>query len=82
MNQLAHLTDTERRRLIDDFLRDALGDRPELAGIARTLTPELPENPASAQVEAWIELAELTQDPEFRAVLQPARRPARRRPAP
>ncbi|WP_326945092.1 MerR family transcriptional regulator [Amycolatopsis sp. NBC_01307] len=70
MNQLAHLTDTERRRLIDDFLRDALGDRPELAGIARTLTPELPENPASAQVEAWIELAELTQDPEFRAVLR------------
>lgn len=70
MNQLAHLTDTERRRLIDDFLRDALGDRPELAGIARTLTPELPDDPASAQVEAWIELAELAQDPEFRTVLR------------
>lgn len=82
MNQLAHLSDTERRRLIDDFLRDALSDRPELAGIARTLTPELPDDPASAQVEAWIELAELAQDPDFRAVLQPARRPARRRSAP
>ncbi|WP_410617865.1 MerR family transcriptional regulator [Amycolatopsis sp. cmx-8-4] len=70
MNQLAHLTDTERRRLIDDFLRDALGDRPELAGIARTLTPELPDDPASAQVEAWIELAGLAQDPEFRALLR------------
>ncbi|WP_326956688.1 MerR family transcriptional regulator [Amycolatopsis sp. NBC_01286] len=70
MNQLAHLSDTERRRLIDDFLRDALSDRPELAGIARTLTPELPDDPASAQVEAWIELAELAQDPDFRAVLR------------
>jgi DNA-binding transcriptional MerR regulator len=70
MNQLAQLSDTERRRLVDDFLRDALGDRPELAGIARTLTPELPDNPASAQVEAWIELAELAQDREFRTVLR------------
>ncbi|WP_328447405.1 MerR family transcriptional regulator [Amycolatopsis sp. NBC_00438] len=70
MNQLAQLSDTERRRLVDDFLSDALGDRPELAGIARTLTPELPGNPASAQVEAWIELAGLAQDPEFRAILR------------
>jgi DNA-binding transcriptional MerR regulator len=70
MNQLAQLSDTERRRLVDDFLRDALGGRPELAGIARTLTPELPDNPESVQVEAWIELAELTQDTEFRAVLR------------
>ncbi|GAB3140976.1 MerR family transcriptional regulator [Amycolatopsis stemonae] len=70
MHELARLSEGERRRLVDDFLAEALGDRPELAGVARTLTPELPENPAPAQVEAWIELAGLTQDKEFRAVLR------------
>lgn len=70
MHQLARLSEVERRRLVDEFLADALGDRPELAGIARTLTPELPENPGPEQVEAWIELAGLTQDAEFRAILR------------
>lgn len=70
MHELARLSEVERHRLIGDFLADALGDRPELAGVARTLTPELPENPAPEQLEAWIELAGLTRDPEFRAVLR------------
>ncbi|MEV4050751.1 MerR family transcriptional regulator [Amycolatopsis sp. NPDC049688] len=64
------LSADERRRLIGDFLAEALGDRPELAGIARTLTPELPEDPGPGQLEAWIELAGLTRDAEFRAVLR------------
>ncbi|MDX3191989.1 MerR family transcriptional regulator [Streptomyces sp. MN03-5084-2B] len=70
VHQLARLSEVERRRLVGDFLADALGDRPELAGIARTLTPELPENPGPGQLDAWIELAELTQDADFRAVLR------------
>ena len=70
VHQLARLSEVERRRLIGDFLADTLGDRPELAGIARTLTPELPENPGPGQLDAWIELAELTQDADFRAVLR------------
>jgi len=70
VHQLARLSEVERRRLVDDFLSDALGDRPDLAGVARTLTPELPENPAPEQIEAWIELAELAQDNEFRAILR------------
>ena len=70
MHELAQLSEAERRRLVDEFLGDALGGRPELGGIARTLTPELPENPDVEQVEAWIELAELTRDAEFRAVLR------------
>jgi DNA-binding transcriptional MerR regulator len=68
MHKLARLSEGERRRLVDDFLADALGDRPEFAGVARTLTPELPENPSPEQIEAWVELAELTQDAEFRAL--------------
>ncbi|MEU8631381.1 MerR family transcriptional regulator [Amycolatopsis sp. NPDC048633] len=70
MHELARLSEVERRRLVDDFLADTLGDRPDLAGIARTLTPELPENPRPEQLEAWIELAELAQDEEFRAILR------------
>ncbi|WP_410637343.1 MerR family transcriptional regulator [Amycolatopsis sp. lyj-346] len=70
MHDLARLSEVERRRLVDDFLADALGDRPELAGVARTLTPELPENPSPAQIDAWIELAGLAQDAEFRAILR------------
>lgn len=37
------------------------------AAARRSMTPELPENPEPEQVEAWVELAELTSDPEFRA---------------
>ncbi|WP_410666768.1 MerR family transcriptional regulator [Amycolatopsis sp. cmx-4-68] len=70
MHQLARLSEVERRRLVDGFLAEALGDRPELAGIARTLTPELPASPSPGQLDAWIELAGLTQDAEFRAVLR------------
>jgi DNA-binding transcriptional MerR regulator len=70
MHQLARLSEVERRRLVDGFLAEALGDRPELAGVARTLTPELPDKPSPGQLEAWIELAGLTQDAEFRAVLR------------
>jgi DNA-binding transcriptional MerR regulator len=70
MHELARLSEVERRRLVDDFLADALGARPGLEGVARTLTPELPENANPEQVEAWIELAELLQDKEFRAILR------------
>ena len=31
------------------------------------MTPELPDKPDAEQVEAWVELAELSQDPDFRA---------------
>ncbi|MEV7116874.1 MerR family transcriptional regulator [Kitasatospora griseola] len=70
MHRLARLSEDERRRLIEDFLDAALGDAPELVGARRTLTPELPDDPDARQVEAWLELAELTQDPEFRAVVR------------
>lgn len=71
---LAHqrllLSEVERRCLIGDFLADALGDRPELAGVARTLTPDLPGDPSPEQAEAWIELAALMRDTGFRANLR------------
>ncbi|MBN6041125.1 MerR family transcriptional regulator [Amycolatopsis sp. 195334CR] len=68
VHHLATLSETERRRLIEDFL-DAVLD-PELAGVRRTLTPELPDDPTEEQLRAWVELAELSLDPEFRAALR------------
>ncbi|WP_101783597.1 MerR family transcriptional regulator [Nonomuraea indica] len=72
MHKLATLSADERRRLISDFLDAALdtGTDPALRGIAPSLTPELPDDPEPAQVEAWIELAELTRDTGFRSALR------------
>ncbi|MDQ7806650.1 MerR family transcriptional regulator [Amycolatopsis sp. A133] len=69
-HQRALLSEVERQCLVGDFLADALGDRPELAGVARTLTPDLPGDPTPEQAEAWIELAALMRDTEFRANLR------------
>jgi DNA-binding transcriptional MerR regulator len=70
MHKLAKLSEDERQRLIGDFLDAAFGDldvHPEFVGIMRSMTPELPDNPEAEQVEAWVELAELSRDPDFRA---------------
>ncbi|MGW7525712.1 MerR family transcriptional regulator [Streptomyces sp. NPDC054783] len=40
------------------------------AGLRRSLTPELPDNPAEEQVTAWVELAELSLDDGFRAAVR------------
>jgi hypothetical protein len=34
------------------------------------MTPELSDNPEAEQVEAWVELAELSQDPDFRVSMR------------
>ncbi|WP_329611717.1 MerR family transcriptional regulator [Kitasatospora herbaricolor] len=73
MHRLAKLTEAERRRLAGDFLDAVFGGLytdPRSAGITRSLTPELPENPAPEQVEARIELAELCQDMDFRTAVR------------
>lgn len=70
MHRLARLTEAERRRLTDDFL-DAvftgLDGGPRHAGARRSMAPELPDDPTEEQLEAWVELAELSLDPDFRA---------------
>lgn len=70
VHELAAMSVQERRKLIGEFLDEVFGglDAPQ-AGIKRTLTPELPDEPTPDQVDAWVELAELTQDPDFRAAL-------------
>ncbi|WP_328785295.1 MerR family transcriptional regulator [Streptomyces canus] len=70
MHKLAQLSEDERRRLIGDFLDAALGTLDTdsaFAGIRRSMTPEIPDNPQAEQVRAWVEWAELAADPDFRA---------------
>lgn len=73
MHQLITMTEPERQRLVDDFLDEAFDGvdaNPELVELLRTMRPELPDDPEPAQVEAWIELAELLRDPDFRAAVR------------
>ena len=73
MHKLARLSEDERQRLIGDFLDAVFGDlgaEPSVTGIRRSMTPELPDDPEAEQVQAWAELAELSQDPDFRASMR------------
>ena len=71
MRELAQLSEEERRTLVAEFLDATFGGLdPAFAGVARSMTPELPDDADAEQVEAWIELAELTRDPEFRTLLR------------
>ncbi|ARX81121.1 MerR family transcriptional regulator [Streptomyces alboflavus] len=70
VHRLAKLSEAERRRLVDDFLAavfDGLHGHPEFIGVKRSMTPELPADPEVEQIEAWVELAGLFQDPDFRS---------------
>ncbi len=72
MNDLARLSAAERQTMIDEFVDATFaGTDPDApgAGIAqgmRTMPTELPDDPTTEQVEAWVELAELVGDPDFR----------------
>jgi DNA-binding transcriptional MerR regulator len=80
MNRIAQATADERRRLIQEFLDSIFTEMevdPRLAEQARQFqarlraaTPELPDDPTDEQVDAWIELAELVRDENFRARLR------------
>ena len=70
MHKLAKLSDAERRRIIHQFIDDAFGDldaNPDFVAMMRSAMPELPDDPSPEQVDAWVELAELVQDPDFKA---------------
>jgi enoyl-CoA hydratase/carnithine racemase len=70
MHDLATLTAEERRRIVEDYL-DAVFSGAEGDGAVlekmRMAPPELPDEPTPAQLEAWIEVAQLLRDPGFRA---------------
>ncbi|MYW06510.1 MerR family transcriptional regulator [Streptomyces sp. SID3343] len=84
MHRLTQLSGEERRRLFDDFIVGTFGTGdtdPAAVAMVRAATPNLPDDPSSAQVAAWVELAGLVGDECFRArmrrtaVFQAAGRP-------
>ncbi|MEU1329620.1 MerR family transcriptional regulator [Streptomyces sp. NPDC005865] len=73
LRRLAGLSAEERRRLIGGFLDtvfDGLHGHPAFTAVIRSMTPELPDDPDAEQVEAWVELAGLLQDADFRISVQ------------
>ncbi|MEU6643263.1 MerR family transcriptional regulator [Saccharomonospora sp. NPDC046836] len=73
MNKLASMPDEERKRLVDEFwdeVTEGLDVDTEFYARMRSAKPELPDDPAPEQLEAWIEFAELVQDPDFRALIR------------
>jgi DNA-binding transcriptional MerR regulator len=75
MHNLVKLSDAERRRIIHQFIDEAFGDldaNPDLVALLREAMPELSDDPTPEQVDAWVELAELVQDPDFKASVRRA----------
>lgn len=73
VHRLAKLSDGERQRLVNDFIDDTFGGldaNPEFVAMMRSAMPQLPDDPAPEQVEAWVELGELCQDTDFRAAVR------------
>ncbi|GAA3125283.1 MerR family transcriptional regulator [Planomonospora alba] len=73
MHKLVSMPDEERERIIDDFWNEVGGDLDVPPGFVerlRTMRPQLPEDPTAAQLEAWIELADLVRDEEFRRAVR------------
>ena len=69
MHDLARLGAHERRNIVSDFVEevfDGLDAEPSIAARMRSALPELPDDPSTEQIEAWIELAELVADEDFR----------------
>ena len=71
VHELATLSARERQQLIDAFVERAFAGVPHdapganIAASMRTLPAELPDDPTSEQVSAWLELATLLDDPAF-----------------
>ncbi|MFV2011336.1 MULTISPECIES: MerR family transcriptional regulator [unclassified Micromonospora] len=73
MHKLAGMSDDERDRLIDEFWTEiSTGWEPPAQMLKwwRAAHPKLPDHPTTAQLEAWIELAELVRDPGIRQAVR------------
>jgi DNA-binding transcriptional MerR regulator len=70
MNKLARMSVAERRQMIEDFLDEVFeGLEPSPARAARwagAALPDLADDPSPEQVDAWVELAEMVSDRDFR----------------
>ncbi|MFJ4685586.1 MerR family transcriptional regulator [Streptomyces sp. NPDC091377] len=71
MNRLARLSAAERGRIVEEFVEEMFHGLdtadPVIRERMRSMAVDLPDDPEPDQVDAWVELAELLQDPRFRA---------------
>ncbi|WP_369391961.1 MerR family transcriptional regulator [Streptomyces sp. CG1] len=74
MNKLARLSAAERQRIVDDFVEEIFHGLdtadPWIRERTHSIGVQLPDDPTPAQVDAWVELAELLQNPDFRAAMR------------
>ncbi|MER0479099.1 TIGR03086 family metal-binding protein [Streptomyces sp. Edi2] len=72
MTELARLSDRERRRIITDFVEDALDgvDAPAYRSGLLAAVPDLPDDPTPEQIDAWTALTALVRGPDLRAALR------------
>jgi hypothetical protein len=76
MNKLARLSAAERRRILEEFVEEMFQGLDtadsDIRDRMRGTAVDLPDDPTPEQVDAWVELAELIQDPGFRAQMRRA----------
>ncbi|MFD3621406.1 MerR family transcriptional regulator [Streptomyces sp. NPDC058676] len=76
MNKLARLSAAERSRILEEFVEETFRGLdtadPLIRERMRGTTANLPDEPTPEQVDAWVELAELLEDREFRARMRQA----------
>ena len=75
LHKLAQLSAQERQQIINDFVDQTFTgvddeDALIIAEFMREMPPELPDDPTPEQVDAWMELAELVADQDFRNTLR------------
>ncbi|MFB8178910.1 MerR family transcriptional regulator [Streptomyces sp. NPDC055966] len=76
MNKLARLSAAQRQRIMQEFVDETLHGLdavdPDVQERIRQTAVHLAEDPTPEEVDAWVELAEMLQDPEFRAQMRRA----------
>ncbi|MFG2353603.1 MerR family transcriptional regulator [Streptomyces sp. NPDC048521] len=76
MNKLARLSAAERQRIMEEFVAQTLHGLdtvdPDIMERMRSTAVDLADDPTPEQADAWVELAEMLQDPEFRAQMRRA----------
>ncbi|MEJ2853525.1 MULTISPECIES: helix-turn-helix domain-containing protein [unclassified Saccharothrix] len=73
VHELARLSEEERQAILDDFFDEVFGgldlDK-TFSDRMRSVRADLPDDPTPEQLEAWIELANLVRDKDFRASIR------------
>ncbi|MEV4340726.1 MerR family transcriptional regulator [Streptomyces sp. NPDC049590] len=76
VNKLARLSAAERQRIMEEFVAETLHGLdtvdPDVRERIRGTAVHLAQDPTPEEVDAWVELAEMLQDPAFRAQMRRA----------